>query len=132
MINTIEQFGRNAGKVWKALKDNNSLSDIELIELTSLREYELYIAIGWLAKENKIRRDGEYFKLDISNITYQIGQNAGIIWRLLYTEGDLDIKGLFTKLKIDEKDAYSAIGWLARENKIKIKKGYIQNQMNIM
>ena len=129
MINTIEQFGRNAGQVWNALKENNSLSDRELIEITSLREYELYIAIGWLAKENKIRKDGGNFKLDISNLIQEIGQNAGLIWRLLYNEGDLDIKGLFTKINIDEKDAYSAIGWLARENKIKIKKGYIKNKM---
>jgi len=65
MINTIEQFGRNAGKVWNVLNNNNNLlTDFKLMDLTSLREYELYIAIGWLAKENKIRKEGEYFRLD--------------------------------------------------------------------
>jgi hypothetical protein len=130
MINTIEQFGRNAGKVWKALNDNYSLSAIELIEQTSLREYELFISIGWLARENKIRKDGEYFRLDNSNLDNEIGYNAGMIWNLLYKEGDLDIKGLLNKLDFDEKNLYSAIGWLARENKIKIKKGYIKNNLN--
>ena len=70
MINTIEQFGRNAGKVWNVLNNsNNLLTDFKLMDLTSLREYELYIAIGWLAKENKIRKEGEYFRLDNTNLT---------------------------------------------------------------
>jgi hypothetical protein len=122
MINNIEQFGRNAGKVWNILNENNLLTIKELLDLTSLREYELFIAIGWLAKENKIKKDGEYFKLDITNLSTQIGKNAGIIWRLLYEEGDIDIHSLIFKLKINENDIYSAIGWLARENKIKIKR----------
>ena len=122
MINTIEQFGRNAGKIWNVLYENNLLTDIELKELTSLREYELYIAIGWLAKENKIRKDGEYFKLDDTNLGNEIGENAGLIWRILKNEGDIEIHSLVYKLQINENDIYSAIGWLARENKIKIKK----------
>ena len=121
MINTIEQFGRNAGKIWNVLYENNLLTDIELKELTSLREYELYIAIGWLAKENKIRKDGEYFKLDDTNLGNEIGENAGLIWRILKNEGDIEIHSLVYKLQINENDIYSAIGWLARENKIKIK-----------
>jgi hypothetical protein len=128
MINTIEQFGRNAGKVWNILNDNKLLTDIELMELTSLRKYELYIAVGWLAKEKKKKKNGEYFKLDNSNISNQIGQNAGIIWEILSKEGEIDIKGLIKKLKIDEKDIYSGIGWLARENKIKIKKNIYKIQ----
>lgn len=127
MIHSIEQFGRNAGIVWNVLKENNYLSDSDLIELTSLREYELYIAIGWLARENKIKKEGECFKLDASNLDYEIGQNAGKLWQLLYNEGDFKIKDLLNKLDINEKDTYSAIGWLARENKIKIKKGFIRN-----
>ena len=83
MIHSIEQFGRNAGIVWNVLKENCYLSDSDLIELTSLREYELYIAIGWLARENKIKKEGECFKLDNSNLDYRIGQNAGKIWQLL-------------------------------------------------
>ncbi len=122
MINTIEQFGRNAGKIWNVLYENNLLTDIELKELTSLREYELYIAIGWLAKENKIRKDGRYFKLDDTNLGNEIGENAGLIWRILKNEGDIEIHSLVYKLQINENDIYSAIGWLARENKIKIKK----------
>ena len=73
-------------------------------------------------EENKIRKDGEYFKLENTNLSYHIGQNAGIIWTLLSEEGDIDINGLLLKLNMDEKNIFSAIGWLARENKIKIKK----------
>lgn len=122
MINNIEQFGRNAGIVWNILYKNNLLTDLELIELTSLREYEIYIAIGWLAKENKIKKNGKYFKLDETNFGYDVGKNAGLIWKFLSKVGDSDIDNLLLKLNIDEKDLYLAIGWLARENKIKIKK----------
>jgi hypothetical protein len=122
MINTIEQFGRNAGKVWNVLKKNISLTDVELMELTSLREYELFIAIGWLARENKIRKDDNRYKLDKTNLEFQIGENAGLLWSILYNEGDLHINRLLSILKINENDIYSAIGWLSRENKIKIKK----------
>ena len=109
MINTIEQFGRNAGKVWNVLSDNNKLTENELIELTSLREYELYIAIGWLAKEDKIKKEGDYFKLEKTNLIEHTGKNAGILWNFLSKEGNIDINRLLNKLKIDEKDIFSAI-----------------------
>ncbi|MFE3846284.1 winged helix-turn-helix domain-containing protein [Thermoplasmatota archaeon] len=44
------------------------------------------------------------------------------MWRILNNEGDIEIHSLVYKLQINENDIYSAIGWLARENKIKIKK----------
>ncbi len=131
MINSIEQFGRNAGKVWDVLNNKNLLTDIELSELTSLREYELYIAIGWLARENKIRKDGEYYSLKNTNLSNEIGQNADSILKLLTIERDVDVNDLINKIKIDEKKIFSAIGWLARENKIKIKKKLLIHQTKI-
>jgi hypothetical protein len=52
-------FGMNAGKIWKALDSNNSLTKNQLIEITNLTDDEFNQAIGWLAKENKIKKEGE-------------------------------------------------------------------------
>jgi hypothetical protein len=121
MINTIEQFGRNAGRVWGVLNNNGAMPESQLIELTSLRSYEFYIAVGWLARENKICKDNLYYKLDETNLTEEIGNNAGKIWHLLYKEGETDISYISKSIKMKRKDYYSALGWLARENKIQIK-----------
>lgn len=49
--NTI---GNNAGIVWRALH-NNKYSWEELLKVTGLTPLELAAAIGWLAREDKIR-----------------------------------------------------------------------------
>jgi hypothetical protein len=50
----------------------------------------------------------------------QVGEAAGNIWRTLDEEGPLSITAL--KKQIDSPDAvfYMALGWLAREDKLKI------------
>lgn len=49
-----EQIGENAGIVWRAL-NNNKCSWEELVKATGLNPLELAAAIGWLAREGKIR-----------------------------------------------------------------------------
>lgn len=49
-----ETIGYNAGTVWVALNADNSLGIKQLKKITKLKEKELYAAIGWLARENKI------------------------------------------------------------------------------
>jgi len=129
MINTLEQFGRNAGKVWEMLNANGSLAEAELIETTSLRPYEFYIAVGWLVKENKIRKDGEFYQLDETNLNNKIGEDAGKIWNVLYAEGETDMLRISKLTQIEEVDTYLAIGWLARENKIRLKMEELQHQI---
>ena len=51
-----------------------------------------------------------------------IGENAGKIWGFLSAKGEQTIKEIKAGTKLTEKDLYTAIGWLARENKIEIKK----------
>ncbi len=48
------QIGENAGIVWRALH-NNKYSWEELVKNTTLHPLELACAIGWLAREDKIR-----------------------------------------------------------------------------
>ena len=123
MINVVDEFGLNAGRVWNTLKKCGPLSENRLMEETSLRKNELFAAIGWLSRENKIRKDGELFRLDETNLTIKIGGNAGKIWKLLSSiEEEVDSNNISKLLKIDIKDTYSALGWLAREGKIEFKK----------
>jgi hypothetical protein len=60
-------IGKNAGVVWRKLRDNKTASMKELVELTGLNPTNLAFAIGWLARENKImiysRNDTLYFEL---------------------------------------------------------------------
>ncbi len=122
MIDVVEEFGLNAGRVWTALDSYGPLTDTQLMEDIGLRTYELYVAIGWLARENKISKDGELYKLDDTNLTGKIGRDAGKIWKLLVTEGKVDTIYISKLTKMNEEDTYSALGWLAREDKIQIKR----------
>ena len=49
-----------------------------------------------------------------------IGTNAGIIWNLLNNNEKWDISLLVEKSGLSETEVYTAIGWLACEDKIEI------------
>lgn len=52
---TVESvFGSNAGIVWKTLNQNGSSNLANLVKTTSLTREEIYGALGWLGRENKI------------------------------------------------------------------------------
>lgn len=48
------RIGKNAGIVWHALNAEGKLSTYELCRKTGLTFEEVVLAIGWLARENKI------------------------------------------------------------------------------
>lgn len=50
----IEKFGINAGKVWTVL-DENGKQEIKVLKKTAkLTDKDLYAALGWLGREEKI------------------------------------------------------------------------------
>ncbi len=49
-----EVIGTWAGLVWNALKEGNMLGTKQLKKITKLKDKELYAALGWLAREDKI------------------------------------------------------------------------------
>ncbi|MBE6300834.1 MAG: winged helix-turn-helix domain-containing protein [Parabacteroides distasonis] len=55
-----------------------------------------------------------------------IGLNAGAICNLLLDEGCHSLEELKKATDLPEADLWSAIGWLARENKIMIRKAQSQ------
>lgn len=48
-----------------------------------------------------------------------IGSWAGAVWQVLNQNGALTVKEIKKETKLREKDVYAAIGWLAREEKVK-------------
>lgn len=47
-------IGTNAGIIWNLLNNNQRWDIKQLCKKSGLTEKEVYIAIGWLARENKI------------------------------------------------------------------------------
>lgn len=51
---SIETIGQCAGIIWSALYTYKSLDFYQLKKVTKLTDAEIYTAIGWLSRENKI------------------------------------------------------------------------------
>ncbi len=49
-----EKIGSNAGLVWNALVGQGEVSLKDVKKTTKLAEKDLYAALGWLAREEKI------------------------------------------------------------------------------
>ena len=49
-----EAIGSWAGLVWNALSATDTVGLKQLKKITKLKEKELYAALGWLGRENKI------------------------------------------------------------------------------
>lgn len=118
MSEVLRTFGNNAGKLWETLDEYGPSVQKKLMKKTQLTEDEFYGAIGWLARENKIRKDKRTYKIGETNLISEIGTNAGKVWEVLNKRSDIDIVSICQLSKVQKKDCYSALGWLARENKI--------------
>jgi len=90
----------------------------ELLTHTLLTKPQLYAAIGWLARENKIRKENNAFVLGETNLVPYIGKDAGKIWKALEIWGEVDPLSLSRLSRIAEHDVFTAVGWLAREGKV--------------
>ena len=122
MRNVIDNFGRNAGKIWGALNKYGPQEQNKLMKTTQLTNEELYTAIGWLAKENKICLNDNVYSLGETNLEWWIGGDAGKIWNVLNTCEEVDMNYIPKLAGVTERDAYCALGWLAKEGKISAKK----------
>ena len=83
MKTVVDEFGWNAGKVWKTLSTQGPLRQDALLRTTRLTQDELWAAVGWLARENKIRMENNMYKLGETNLTTKIGADAGKVWTLI-------------------------------------------------
>ncbi|MBN1860729.1 MAG: winged helix-turn-helix domain-containing protein [Candidatus Thermoplasmatota archaeon] len=119
MNTPIDEFGINAGKIWETITHNGSLmTQTKLQKMTKLSDEAFFSAIGWLARENKINKTGIVYRLGETNLTQKIGSNAGKIWNMLSKQKEADLSSIAKRINGDVQDVHSALGWLARENKI--------------
>ena len=49
-----EKIGNNAGLVWSALAGSSAVNLKDVKKQTKLTEKDLYAALGWLAREEKV------------------------------------------------------------------------------
>jgi hypothetical protein len=117
--NLKTKFGENAGKIWQALKETENTDEDRLQESTNLSKNDFYAGVGWLARENKIKKvDDNYYELDSTNLTDQVGSTAGKVYKILDIWDEADITTLKKLSDTDEKEVYAALGWLAKEGKV--------------
>ena len=121
MNEIIKSFGHNAGKLLQTLETEGPQVQTKLMKKIHLRDEEFFGAIGWLARENKVCRDKRTYKIGETNLTTEIGTNAGKVWEVLKKRNDLDVTTISRLSKVSKKDCYSALGWLAKEEKISAK-----------
>jgi len=114
------KFGTSAGKIWQVLKEKGCLKKDDIIQITNLNEADLHTGIGWLARENKISKQQDWYKLENTNLDSEIGTHAGRIWKILDIWGEADIESIKRLSDLNEKQVHLAIGWLAKEDKIKL------------
>ena len=117
MNEIIKSFGHNAGKIWDVLETGSQVQT-KIMKNTKLSENEFFGAIGWLARENKICKDKRTYTIGETNLTETIGTNAGRIWAALNKDNEIGVSAISRLTKIEKKDCYSALGWLACEGKI--------------
>ena len=71
------KFGTDAGIIWRELGQNGPLNEDQLIKKTKLKKSDLFAGLGWLAREDKILKEGnECYQLGFTNLTSEIGINA--------------------------------------------------------
>ncbi|MBI4835020.1 MAG: winged helix-turn-helix domain-containing protein [Planctomycetes bacterium] len=52
---STQQVGENAGKIWYNLGKNGEVSTKELAREVNMNPDEINLALGWLARENKLK-----------------------------------------------------------------------------
>ena len=48
------QIGTNAGEIWQFLNKNGDKSIVEIAKAMKMKTNDVLIALGWLARENKV------------------------------------------------------------------------------
>jgi hypothetical protein len=59
ILSMIDEIGEGAGEVWRYLIDHPSTTLAQINKSLKLRESLFFMAIGWLAREDKLAFKGE-------------------------------------------------------------------------
>ncbi len=58
-----DQIGTNAGRIWHFLNENGESNISEIKKALSMKGSEVRMALGWLARENKV-----FFFADVDHL----------------------------------------------------------------
>jgi len=116
--NNTSQFGYNAGKVWESISNQGKVSIDDLRSETQLSDKELFTAVGWLARENKIKKENDKYMLDETNLDDEIGSTAGKVYKILDIWEQADLQTMRRLSDEPDEEILTALGWLAREDKV--------------
>lgn len=74
---TVESvFGEKAGAIWRALNQNGPSNITKLVKTTSLSREEVFSALGWLGREDKILMEQKGREMIFSLRDPEAGQEA--------------------------------------------------------
>lgn len=118
----MPQFGDNAGRVWQTISNQGNVTIDDLRLDTQLSDKDLFAAVGWLARENKIKKVNGRYMLDETNLDEVIGSTAGKVYKILDIWEQADLQTMKRLSDKPDEDVYAALGWLAREDKLKVDK----------
>ena len=62
------KIGFDAGKIWQIIEESKLIKISDLKSITKMDIKDLYLAIGWLARENKVQFSEEERELAISPV----------------------------------------------------------------
>ena len=121
MRDILTRFGENAGKIWLVLNEQGCLKKEKILKISKLEEDDFHTGVGWLARENKISKEDKVcFKLCYSNLEFEIGAHAGRVWKIVDIWGYADFTTIKRLSDLHSDEVHNALGWLAREDKIRI------------
>jgi hypothetical protein len=66
ILSMIDEIGEAAGQVWRYLIDHPSTTLAQVNKSLKLREGLFFMAIGWLAREDKLAFEGERKAMKLS------------------------------------------------------------------
>lgn len=70
------KIGENAGKIWHLLNETTSITMSKLCQRLGISLEEAVLAVGWLARENKIyieKKEGILYLSNESNYNFTFG-----------------------------------------------------------
>jgi len=59
-------IGANAGKIWQTIKQHGPMSLSVLKKSTGLGDKDLYLALGWLAREGKVKIEQKQMQVTVT------------------------------------------------------------------
>ena len=128
MRSSAVKFDIVAGKIWAAMEEQRCFEKDKILKATQINENEFYAGIGWLARENKIFEEDEaHYGIGTTNLNSKIGIKAGRVWKVMDIWGEVNLSTIGRLADMSEKEIYSALGWLAKEDKIYISEKQMYN-----